>query len=231
MPANSKAIKLDVNGKPAPQYFNLTTDDYEYLLGEQGAARAILWGPDGQALSVVSRKLEVRASEIEDLLAAIRDTDGIRRIAEAVDIADRAARLLGKVGADDGALATLGALADAAKTDPAQAASVIALLKGLLQTLRNDGAKVQLSGSFATIRDMIGATKTATSVASEVFAGASRKPGRRGLWIKNEHPHIRIRVDGPGITAKTGVAVEPFASVVFTFDPAVDVPIYVLPLV
>ncbi len=151
MAANSKAIKLDVNGKPSPQYFNPQADDYEYLLGEAGAARSILYGPDGQALSVVNRKLEVRASEIEDLLAAIRDTDGIRRIAEAVDIADRAARLLGKVTADDGALATLGALADAVQTDPAQAASVIALLKGLLQTLRTDSVKVQLTREIAAL--------------------------------------------------------------------------------
>jgi hypothetical protein len=49
-----------------------------------------------------------------------------------IDVIDRTARVLGKISADDAAITALGAMADAAKTDPAQAASVIALLKGLL---------------------------------------------------------------------------------------------------
>ena len=75
---------------------------------------------------------------------------------------------------------------------------------------------------------MTGATKTATSVASEVFAGAARLEGRRGLMIKNEHWAIRLHLDGPAITAKTGIALEPFGVVAVSFDPAVDIPIYVI---
>lgn len=88
--------------------------------------------------------------------------------------------------------------------------------------------RVTLSGSFATLRPLIGATKTATSVASEAFAGSQRLANRRGLWIKNEHPAIRIRVDGAGVTDRTGVAIEPFAAILFSFDPGVDVPVYVI---
>jgi hypothetical protein len=97
-----------------------------------------------------------------------------------------------------------------------------------LRTNEKGEVLTQLSGSFDTIRAMIGATKTATSVASEVFAGASRLAGRRGLMIKNEHWAIRLHLDGPAITAKTGVAIEPFGVAAVSFDPAVDVPIYVI---
>ncbi len=89
-------------------------------------------------------------------------------------------------------------------------------------------SNVDISGSFDTIRPMIGATKTATSVASEAFAGASRLAGRRGLLIKNENWAIRLHLDGSAITAKTGVAIEPFGVAAVSFDPAVDVPIYVI---
>jgi hypothetical protein len=75
---------------------------------------------------------------------------------------------------------------------------------------------------------MVGATKTASGVASEVFAEASRLEGRRGLAIKNEHPYLRIRIDGSGFTDTTGIALEPFAQAVFTLDPEVDVPVYVI---
>ena len=88
--------------------------------------------------------------------------------------------------------------------------------------------QVLISGAFDTIRPMTGATKTATSIASEVFAGMSRKANRRGLSIKGEHPYLRLRTDGVGVTDTTGIALEPFAQAIFVFDPAVDVPVYVI---
>jgi hypothetical protein len=87
---------------------------------------------------------------------------------------------------------------------------------------------VTVASSFDTLRPMVGATKTASGVASEVFAGASRKAGRRGLAIKNEHPYLRLRIDGAAVTGTTGVALEPFAQAIFALDPAVDVPVYVI---
>jgi hypothetical protein len=92
-----------------------------------------------------------------------------------------------------------------------------------------DGSlEVQLKGSFATLRPMLGATKTATGVASEAFAGTERMPGRRGMIIKNEHPYLRLRIDGVGVTDTTGTALEPFWAAICNFDPAVDVPVYVI---
>jgi len=74
---NTRAIKKDVDGRPIPQYFNQTVDDYEPLLGENGAARSVLYGPNGQPISS-SNRLPV-------------DVGG------AVDISDRADRQLGQV--------------------------------------------------------------------------------------------------------------------------------------
>ena len=101
-------------------------------------------------------------------------------------------------------------------------------LGAALTALTAGTAKVQVSGSFATLRPMLGATKTASGVASEVFAGAGRLAGRRGISIKNEHPYLRLRIDGAAVTDTTGIALEPFAQAVFALDPAADVPVYVI---
>lgn len=51
MAYNTRSIKRDVDGRPVPQYFNSTIDDYEPLLGENGAARSVLYGPNGQPIN------------------------------------------------------------------------------------------------------------------------------------------------------------------------------------
>jgi len=56
-----------------------------------------------------------------------------------------------KIQAADADIAALGALADLAKTDPAQAASVISSLKGILKQLQGSGTgalPTQLTGSI-----------------------------------------------------------------------------------
>jgi len=125
MPGNTKAIVSDVNAKPAPQIFDPSKDAYDYLLGQNGAMRTLLYDASGNPLLTQANP-------------------------GYADLVDRAARVLGKISADDGAIAALGALAAAAITDPAQNASVIALLKGILKQLQGTGtgaAPVQLTGS------------------------------------------------------------------------------------
>jgi len=168
---NTKNIIRDVAGAPVPQFYNPASDTYEALQGRNGANRVELYGPDGNPIGTTSGKLNVRASEIEALTGALADvavTDpaasasiiallkgllkqhqGGGTIKDQVDVVDRAARALGKITADDNAIAALGALAAAAVTDPAASASVIALLKGLLKQLQGTGtgaAPVQLTG-------------------------------------------------------------------------------------
>ncbi|MEN6391078.1 MAG: hypothetical protein ABFD04_11735 [Syntrophomonas sp.] len=74
-------------GAPVPQYYNPTTDKYEVLQGVNGAARHILYGADGNPVSVVSNKLAVRASEIEAILGTTNDTAVIDPTLTASEIA------------------------------------------------------------------------------------------------------------------------------------------------
>jgi hypothetical protein len=135
---NSKAIKTDVNAKPIPQYFNPVTDEYEALQGTGGAARQVLYGSDGQPISVADNKLAVKASELETLLNTLTGKD----FATQTTLAEVLIALGSQsTAAKQDALAGLvGALDSAAVSDPAAAGAVIALLKGLLsrlQTLEN----------------------------------------------------------------------------------------------
>jgi len=82
---NTKPILTDVNGKPIPQYFDPLADEYKPLLGQHGAARSILYGPDDQPITN-ENPLEVRARLLEELLGAIKDSDGIKKIADAVTV-------------------------------------------------------------------------------------------------------------------------------------------------
>jgi len=78
MAYNSKAIKTDVNAKPIPQYYNPVTDEYEVLQGVGGAARQVLYGPDGNPISVADNKLAVRAEELEAKIEALNaKLDGV----------------------------------------------------------------------------------------------------------------------------------------------------------
>lgn len=77
-----------------------------------------------------------------------------------------------KMQADDGKIASIGAKADSAVHDPSSAASVIALLKGLLEQLQGGGtgaAPVKLTGSNM---QLYGATVANRPAANSVPVGA-----------------------------------------------------------
>ena len=128
MAYNTRSIKKDVDGRPIPQYFNQMTDNYEPLLGEDGAARSILWGPNGQPLSVIDNKLAVRAADLETLI---------------------------------------GALNDSAVTNPANAASVIAALKGLLSVVGKEATLGQILSALAPLATESTLSSLASAVAKE----------------------------------------------------------------
>ena len=129
MAHNTQAILIDKNGKPIPQYFNQLADAYQPLQGEHGAARNILYGADGQPISVVDSKLAVRASEIEDALAT----------------------LLTKAGFDAKADVTLSALRDALRGTGVNAKT----LKDLHDKLVNLETEIQAVKSTAGIKKII----------------------------------------------------------------------------
>jgi len=107
MPYNTKPIKI-VYGKPIPQHFNPAIDDYEVLLGDNGASRHVLYDKNGNPLSVVSGKLEVRAMEIEALLAGLpttKTTSGNFKAA-IVEPLPAGSNVIGKVDVNSSALPT-----------------------------------------------------------------------------------------------------------------------------
>ena len=164
MAYNSKAIKTDVNAKPIPQYYNPATDEYEVLQGTGGAARQVLYGPDGQPISVADNKLAVRAAELETKIEAVRvllnalteeDFATQTTLAQILEkmIANPAteakqAEILAALGKQstaekqDALAGLVGALDAAAVSDPAAAGAVIALLKGVLSRLHTLEGKI-----------------------------------------------------------------------------------------
>ena len=71
MAHNTRPLKRAQDGV-APQYYNPTTDEYEVLLGQDGAARAILYGPDGQPIGTSGNPLQVKAQDTDDVLEQIK---------------------------------------------------------------------------------------------------------------------------------------------------------------
>lgn len=179
------------------------------LLSDNGAARQVLYDSQGNPLSIVDSKLAVRASELETLLTEKQD-----------------------------ALAALvGALDSSAVDDPSKSGAVIALLKGLISRIQNlegkidaiteDGnVKSQLMGSNATIDSApVVGTKTVTTTAAELFAGASRLANRYAMIVYNESS-VPVYWGSSGVTAATGFPLLPQDSVVFQFNPSVATAIY-----
>lgn len=174
MAYNTRSIKKDVDGRPVPQYFNSTADDYEPLLGENGAARSVLYGPNGQPLSVIDNKLAVRAPDLETLI---------------------------------------GALNDSAVTNPANAASVIAALKGLLSVVGKEATLGQILsalGALAT-ETTLGGVKTAV----DVLAGTvDTQAGAQKVTLSGTYPEHRLLSTDP----KPDAAAEGKGAIVLEID-------------
>jgi hypothetical protein len=224
MAGNTKAIVKDVDSKPAPQYFNPTLDQYEYLYGRNGANRVELYGPDGTPISTTSGKLNIRASEIETLLAgglpaALSAGGGLK--VGVIDALPVGSNIIGQVKLTDGTDALLVNTNGSINIVPYNSAGTE------LFTAANPG-NVQLTGSFATMRTPVTGVKTVTATAAEIFAGASRLVGRRKMILKNEDPILRFRIGPSSVTQQNGFPVEPSAVLELDFDPAVDVPIYAI---
>ena len=86
------------------------------------------------------------------------------------------------------------------------------------------GLPVQLSGSMIE-QDPETGVKTVTSTAAELFAGLAALDGRYKMIVYNEGSNNVYWGKGT-ITAQTGFPLLPGDSVVFTFNPTEDMPIY-----
>ena len=151
----------DKDLKPAPQSFDSLLSKFVPLLSDNGAARQVLYGPDGNPISTADGKLAVKASDLEALLTALKGKDfatetkleAVRVLLNSLageDFATSAkqAEMLAALGkqstADkqDTLAALVGAIDAAAVSDPAAAGAVIALLKGVLSRLQALGGKL-----------------------------------------------------------------------------------------
>lgn len=82
----------------------------------------------------------------------------------------------------------------------------------------------QLTGSYVQQDPEIGA-KTVTTTAAELFAGSVVLDGRYKMIVYNEGSN-NVYWGKSTITAQTGFPLLPGDSVVFTFNPTEDMPIY-----
>ena len=175
MAYNTRAIKIDKDGKPIPQVFNPTADEYEVLKGDAGAARQVLYDKDGNVVSVVSGKLAVRAAELESalgnilskiisapateakqnsletVLKAIRDSAGIKKITDALPAGTNK---IGKVDVDSSALPT------GAATEAMQDSIHGLLISVLQQMLTGDNFDAKADIKMSALRDAITAAGT-----------------------------------------------------------------------
>ena len=79
MAYNTVSIQKDVDGKPIPQYYDPILDAYRVLQGRNGANRVELYDADGNPID-----LGALSTAIETILAAIKDTAGIKKIVDAL---------------------------------------------------------------------------------------------------------------------------------------------------
>jgi len=82
----------------------------------------------------------------------------------------------------------------------------------------------ELSGSYLTVDPETG-VRTVTTTAAELFAGLAALDGRYKMIVYNEGSNNVYWGKGT-ITAQTGFPLLPGDSVVFTFNPTEDMPIY-----
>lgn len=147
MAYNTKAILVDVNGKPIPQYFNAQQDQYEVLLGQDGAARAILYGPDGQPIGTAGNPLQVKAHDTDTVLGQIKDALGPLATETKLEaVRTLLASLVGKDFATQTTLAQVKQVLDTLNIAVEDLKSELILVKA--NQLSGD-QKVQLSGNIA----------------------------------------------------------------------------------
>ena len=171
MPANTKRIKTDVDGKPIPQVFNPALDEYEALKGDAGAARHVIYTATGDPVATTGNKLAVRATELETLLESIES----KGFATQTTLAAILAKIIA-APATEAKQDALAALIGEAQANPT-ANTLLARLKSLEDKIDaiTDGtspAVTQLSGSYVEI----GGVSFAVSGGDTLRGKAADKP-------------------------------------------------------
>jgi len=173
MAYNTKGIKKDVDGRPIPQYFNAQQDQYEALLGQDGAARAILYGPNGQPIGTAGNPLQVKAHDTDTVLGQIKDALGSLATETKLEaVRTLLAALEGKDFATQTTLAQVKQVLDILNIAVEDLKSELNLVKSELANIKanqlSGDQKVQLSGAnvevLASYSETVGAGAFGSSI-------------------------------------------------------------------
>jgi hypothetical protein len=175
MAYNTK-LKTDVNGKPIPQYYNQATREYEALEGNNGAARHIIYGADGNPIATAGNKLAVKASEIETLLESLDGKD----FATQATLAEVLAKLSDDPATQTTLAAILAKIIDAPATEAKQDTIIghVDGIEGALATLNDKDFATQTT--LATLLTKAGFDAKA-DIALTAFRDAIRGTGSKTL--------------------------------------------------
>lgn len=240
MAYNTKTIVRDAQSVPAPQLFNATSDAYEVVQGKNGAMRTMVYDSNGNPVFTGTNPGSVTITSIPEV--EVKNDSGNPLSA---DVTDRSARVLGKITADDSALAQIGAMAATAVTNPASSASVIALLKGLIAQLQGSGSgrqpvitqnssgtEIMTSSNPGIIKDqtqlLITSPVTRTITLTETPVALNSKSNLRQITVKNLDQSITVKIGETGMTPANakGMTLDPGAIYQESFDPATSVTVY-----
>ena len=184
---------------------------------------------------------------IETLLTALNGyvdglegyTDGLEAALATLNGKDFAtqttlAAILAKLSADPATQTTLAAILTQLGTtglkkiiDPLPAGTAIIGKIGIDQTTPGTTNAIAMTSSIESVvtAPVVG-SKSVTTTAAEIFAGASIKASRRKLIIRNEDPILRLRIGPSSVTQQNGFPIEPVATAIIMCDPATAVPVY-----
>ncbi|RJQ25438.1 MAG: hypothetical protein C4589_11245 [Peptococcaceae bacterium] len=150
--------------------------------------------PTGAATAAKQDTIIGYIDGLETLLTAIKDTDGIKKITDAIDVADRAARLLGHVDVDSSALPT--GAATAAKQD-----TVI----GYIDTLETLLTAIKDTDGIKKIVDPL----PATNQEGTALASAARTATISSVDLANNHKNgVHVILDVTAITTAPSITLK-----------------------
>lgn len=236
MAGNTKRIRGDAHGKPAPQYYNPDSDAYEYLEGADGASK--IMAEEGKIADLATLKTFL------EVLGTTADADtlntmiGLLKNLKGKDFATQttleAARAL---------LETISGLDFAEETTLDALKTVVEAIKGTdgikkitdpLPAGTNEIGDVVISGdeTLPSSAPVTGTKTLVPGVAAEIFAGVSRKANRVAMMIRNLSKYseaYRLRFGESSVSDTKGFVLEPQSVVVLEFNPKVATPIYAIP--
>ena len=236
MAGNTKRIRCDAQGKPAPQYFNTVEDAYEYLEGEDGASK--IMAEEGKIADLATLKtfLEVLgttadADSLNTMIGLLKNLKG-KDFATQTTLEAARALLETISGLDFAEETTL----DALKTvvESIKSTDGIKKITDPLPAGTNEIGEVVVSGdeTLPSSAPVTGTKTLAPGVAAEIFAGVSRKANRVAMMIRNLSKYsesYRIRFGESSVSDSKGFILEPQSVVVLEFNPKIATPIYAIP--